>query len=102
VGLNVPTAVKRGIYTIHPSLIVKLIGQLSTQACPECSLKGCSKFGKITSFTSRDELLPMNAQVTTSRFQTVIETVETLPPDDQLLLIEIIRQRLIQYRRAEW
>ena len=44
----------------------------------------------------------MNAQVTTSRFQTVIETVETLPPDDQLLLIEIIRQRLIQYRRAEW
>ena len=29
VGLNVPTAVKRGIYTIHPSLIVKFIGQLS-------------------------------------------------------------------------
>jgi len=28
--LNVPTAVKRGIYTIHPSLIVKFIGQLST------------------------------------------------------------------------
>jgi len=24
-----------------------------------------------------------------------------LPPDDQVLLIEIIRQRLIQYRRAE-
>ena len=43
----------------------------------------------------------MNAQVMSSRFQTVIETVETLPPDDQLLLIEIIRQRLIQYRRAE-
>ncbi|MEW6447645.1 MAG: hypothetical protein AB1426_06110 [Bacillota bacterium] len=27
--------------------------------------------------------------------------VETLPPDDQKLLIEIIRQRLIQHRRAE-
>jgi hypothetical protein len=36
-----------------------------------------------------------------SRFQQVIETVEALPPDDQLLLIEIIRQRLIQHRRAE-
>jgi mRNA interferase MazF len=30
-GLNVPTAVKRGIYTIHPSLIAKLIGQLSAR-----------------------------------------------------------------------
>lgn len=28
-GLNVPTAIKRGIYTIHPSLIVKFIGKLS-------------------------------------------------------------------------
>jgi mRNA interferase MazF len=27
-GLNVPTAVKRGIYTVHPSLIVKRIGTL--------------------------------------------------------------------------
>jgi len=35
------------------------------------------------------------------RFQEVIETVEALSPDDQVLLIEIIRQRLIQYRRAE-
>ena len=35
------------------------------------------------------------------RFQQVIETVETLPPDDQLLLIGIIQQRLIQHRRAE-
>jgi hypothetical protein len=43
----------------------------------------------------------MNAHGLSSRFQTVIETVEALPPDDQLLLIEIIRQRLIQYRRAE-
>lgn len=30
-GLNVPTAVKRGIYTVHQSLIVKLVGQLSLQ-----------------------------------------------------------------------
>jgi len=30
-GLNVPTAVKRGIYTIHPSLIVKFIGQMSSK-----------------------------------------------------------------------
>jgi mRNA interferase MazF len=30
-GLNVPTAVKRGIYTVHQSLIVKLVGQLSSQ-----------------------------------------------------------------------
>ncbi|OGF52639.1 MAG: hypothetical protein A2Z21_05065 [Candidatus Fraserbacteria bacterium RBG_16_55_9] len=35
------------------------------------------------------------------RFQEVIETVEALPLDDQFLLIEIIRQRLIQDRRAE-
>ncbi|MCJ7431866.1 MAG: hypothetical protein MUO77_00095 [Anaerolineales bacterium] len=37
----------------------------------------------------------------TSYFQDAIETVEKLPVDDQTLLIEIIRQRLIQYRRAE-
>ena len=29
-GLNVPTAVKRGIYTVHPSLVLKQLGQLST------------------------------------------------------------------------
>ena len=28
-GLNVPTAVKRGIYTVHPRLIVKVVGRLS-------------------------------------------------------------------------
>lgn len=27
-GLNVPTAVKRGIYTIHASLVVKSVGKL--------------------------------------------------------------------------
>ena len=43
----------------------------------------------------------MSKKKVSSRFQQVIETVEALPPDDQLLLIEIIRQRLIQPRRAE-
>ncbi|XGB41737.1 MAG: type II toxin-antitoxin system PemK/MazF family toxin [Nodosilinea sp. LVE1205-7] len=28
-GLNVATAVKRGVYTIHESLVIKVIGQLS-------------------------------------------------------------------------
>jgi mRNA interferase MazF len=28
-GLNVPTAVKRGIYTVHSSLVVKVVGRLS-------------------------------------------------------------------------
>jgi mRNA interferase MazF len=28
-GLNLPTAVKRGIYTVHGSLILQLVGQLS-------------------------------------------------------------------------
>jgi mRNA interferase MazF len=28
VGLNVPTAVKRGIYTVHESLVIKVLGQL--------------------------------------------------------------------------
>jgi hypothetical protein len=30
------------------------------------------------------------------RFQDVVELVEALPPDDQALLIDLIRQRLIQ------
>ena len=42
----------------------------------------------------------MSAQ-TSSQFQQVLETVEALPPDDQLLLIQIIRQRLIRQRHAE-
>ena len=41
-------------------------------------------------------------QVTlSSRFQQAIETVEQLPPDDQAMLIEIIRQRLVDQRRAK-
>ena len=36
-----------------------------------------------------------------SHFQEVIETVEALPLDEQVMLIEIIHQRTIQRRRAE-
>ena len=43
----------------------------------------------------------MREKATSSHFQEVIEMVETLPPDDQALLIEIIHQRLIQSQRAE-
>jgi mRNA interferase MazF len=28
-GLNVPTAVKRGVYTVHSSLVLKLLGKLT-------------------------------------------------------------------------
>jgi len=35
------------------------------------------------------------------QFQEAIETAEALPPDDQELLIDIIRRRLIQQRRDE-
>jgi hypothetical protein len=43
----------------------------------------------------------MSEKTASSRFQEVIEAVETLPPDDQELLIEIVRRRLIGQRRAE-
>lgn len=43
----------------------------------------------------------MSQLIFSSRFQEVIETVEALPPDDQIMLIEIIRQRLIEHRRTE-
>jgi hypothetical protein len=41
----------------------------------------------------------MNSQ--TSYFQDVIEKVENLSLDDQMLLIEIIHQRLSEQRRTE-
>lgn len=47
------------------------------------------------------EEVPMNQQKGSSQFQEAIETVEALPSEDQILLIELIRQRLIQQRRAE-
>jgi hypothetical protein len=43
----------------------------------------------------------MDLQVETSELQRVIDTVESLPVDDQMLLIDIIRQRLIQHQRAD-
>jgi mRNA interferase MazF len=30
-GLNVPSVIKRGIYTIHSSIVLKSLGQLSTK-----------------------------------------------------------------------
>jgi len=43
----------------------------------------------------------MSQTTSTSRFQEVIEMVESLPPDDQALVLEIVRQRLIQHRRTK-
>ena len=43
----------------------------------------------------------MSQQMTASKFQEVIDQVEALPPDDQALVIDIVRQRLIQRRRGE-
>jgi hypothetical protein len=43
----------------------------------------------------------MSQILSSSRFQEVIDKVEALPPDDQMLLIELIRQRLIQHRRDD-
>jgi hypothetical protein len=43
----------------------------------------------------------MNEKMAFPRFQEVIETVEALPFGDQALLIEIVRQRLIQQRCSE-
>lgn len=43
----------------------------------------------------------MDSRQQTSHFQQAIEIVESLPPDEQILLIDIIRQRLIEQRRAE-
>ena len=36
-----------------------------------------------------------------SPIQKAIETVEALPPEDQLTLIELIQHRLVELRRAE-
>jgi hypothetical protein len=43
----------------------------------------------------------VDTEIKSSDLQRVIEDVETLPVDDQMLLIEIIRQRLIQHRRSD-
>lgn len=36
-----------------------------------------------------------------SHFEIVLESVETLPEEDQLVLIDLIRKRLAEQRRAE-
>lgn len=41
------------------------------------------------------------SRTTSSHFQNVLDAVEALPPDDQALLIDIIRRRLVQKRRAD-
>jgi mRNA interferase MazF len=40
-GLNVPTAVKRGLYTVHRALILKTVGRLTQRDAEqvECSLR---------------------------------------------------------------
>ena len=43
----------------------------------------------------------MQNSTESSVFQKAIESVEMLPVDDQLLLVEIINHRLIQHRRTE-
>jgi len=43
----------------------------------------------------------MGEATTSSLFQELIETIESLSLDDQELLIEIVRKRLIQQRRVE-
>ena len=35
----------------------------------------------------------------TVTFDEALDTVESLPPDDQLLLVDVIRRRLTDYRR---
>jgi hypothetical protein len=43
----------------------------------------------------------MSQNTHTSQFQQAIEVVESLSADDQLLLIDVIKRRLIEKRRTE-
>ena len=52
-----------------------------------------------SSFETRRKIENKNMNTPRSYFQDVIESVESLSPDDQMLLVEIIRQRLIEIRR---
>ncbi len=47
------------------------------------------------------EVCEMGTKRTVPRFQDVVEMVESLPPEDQGVLIHSIRQRLVEHRRAE-
>lgn len=44
-GLNVPTAVKRGLYTVHGSLVVKLIGKLASVDAEQLQKSLCDWLG---------------------------------------------------------
>ena len=41
------------------------------------------------------------SQMVSSPFQKAIDVIEALPPEDQEMLIDLIRRRLIERRRAE-
>lgn len=43
----------------------------------------------------------MSQTIHTSEFQQAIDAVEQLAPDEQVMLIEIVRQHLIEERRSE-
>ena len=43
----------------------------------------------------------MSNTLTSSRFQEIIEEIESLSYDDQEILVDIINKRLLQYRRAK-
>ncbi len=40
-------------------------------------------------------------QAKTSLFQQALDVVEKLPPEDQETLVDLIRHRLVEWRRAE-
>jgi hypothetical protein len=42
----------------------------------------------------------MSNALATSRFQELIDMIESLPYDDQEILVDIINKRLSEYRRA--
>lgn len=46
-GLNVETAVKRGVYTVHKRLVLKVIGQLSAQDAEQLEQSLRSWFGLV-------------------------------------------------------
>ena len=58
-------------------------------------------FDDVTEACYTEPLEGRNEMADTSRFQAVIDNVETLPPEDQEALVDLIRKRLIEHRRAE-
>ncbi len=44
-GLNVPTAVKRGVYTVHQSLIIKLVRCLTSEDAQQLEQSLCEWLG---------------------------------------------------------